>query len=65
MFLPAELGEGSLQVSVAQLWEGAHVGGGNQTSHPDDTPVVRTCDVIPFVSIINGQRRGVHDKDHI
>lgn len=41
VFPPAELGEGNLQVSVAQLWEGAHVGGGNQTSHPDDAPVVR------------------------
>lgn len=41
VFPPAELGEDSLQVSVAQLWEGAHIGGGNQTSHPDDTPVVR------------------------
>lgn len=40
-FPPAELGEGGLQVSVAELWEGAHISGGNQTSHPDNTPVVR------------------------
>lgn len=41
VFPPAELGEGGLQVSVAELWEGADVSGGNKTSHPDNTPVVR------------------------
>lgn len=41
VFPPSELGEGGLQVSVAELWEGADVSGGNQTSHPDNTPVVR------------------------
>lgn len=40
MFAPAELREGGLQVSVAELREGADVRGGNKTSHPDDTPVV-------------------------
>lgn len=41
MLPPAELGEGGVQVPLAELWEGADVGGGNQTSHQDDTPVVR------------------------
>lgn len=41
VFPPAELGEGGVQVSVAELWEGPDVSGGNQTSHPDNTPVVR------------------------
>lgn len=44
VFPPAELSEGGLQVSVAELRESADVRGGNKTSHPDNTPVVRlTC----------------------
>lgn len=38
---PVELDEVGVQVSVAELWEGADVSGGDKTSHTDDTPVVR------------------------
>lgn len=41
LFLPAELSEGGVPVSVAQLRQGAHHRGRNQASHPDDAPGVR------------------------
>lgn len=33
VFPPIELSEGGVQVSVAELWQGADVSGGNKTSH--------------------------------
>lgn len=45
---PPELGEGVLPVPVAQLWEAADVGGGNQTSHQDHTPVVRMFNMFGY-----------------
>lgn len=37
VFCATELGEGGLQVSVAQLWEGSDLRGGDQETYPHNT----------------------------